>query len=1126
MKHYTRNTQLIISFFFSLSTVFAQHLPNGTEWNDPTQLSLNKEQPRAWFFDFADTQEAQSVLPYNSSLWTSLDGTWKFHWAPDPDHRPKDFYKKDYDVSQWDNLTVPGCWNVQGIQKDGTLKYGVPIYCNQPVIFQHEVKPDDWRGGVMREPKQDWTTFLHRNEVGSYRRDFSVPATWGDKEIYIDFEGVNSFFYLWVNGQYVGFSENSRTTASFDITRYLNKQGENQLAVEVYRNSDGSFLEAQDMWRLPGIYRSVSLRAKSKIQVRDIVIRTTQLPEHFGGKAEVRADIYLRNLGQQPAQGLKMRYTIHRCKVWTDEIEQSLSPVVETMPAEISPADKDDTHTSLDILIEDAKLWSSEEPNRYIFVGELLDKDGAVKETFSTAFGIRKVEIRETAAEDDEFKLAGRYFYVNNMPIKFKGVNRQEINPETGNTITKEQIIDEIMLMRRGNINHVRTSHYSNMPYWFYACDKYGIMLEDEANIESHEYYYGKASLSHVPEFKEAHISRVMESAHAHVNHPCVIIWSLGNEAGPGENFVAAYQALHEFDPSRPVQYERNNDIVDMGSNQYPSIEWTRKAVTGTMEDIKYPFHISEYAHSMGNAGGNLEDYWEAIESTNFLCGGAIWDWVDQALYNYDKKTGQRYLAYGGDFGDKPNDGMFCMNGILFPDHTPKPEFEEVRHVYQYYGVKMLDAIQGKIEIFNKNYFIPMTDVYPVWSLWKDGVQEGEISQHFVGNKSILGPRERQELRVPYNITKFDPSSEYHLRVQFLLAEDKPWAKKGFVQAEQEFLIQKASITKVANMGERTTMVKRAPCNSENLAYTTDNGMYVMFSKKTGTIESLKYDGKEYIYQNHGPKLSAYRAPVDNDNWEGARSSWAKDGLHALEAVAKGHVVTRQRDGSIQLVFNVDYSSPRTYKDAGGASGHNSLEDAGVMPDSGLVINAELTWTIYPDGTIYLLSNLSSNDPERDLARIGFEMQLDNSLTQYSYYGKGPRNNYNDRCSGSMTAVYNTTVAEQFEPFPKPQDMANREEVRWCSLYDKEGKGLKFVVEENTSAKHMSVSVLPWSDLELTFAPHPYQLPEPKSVHLHLDAKVTGLGGNSCGQGGPLPEDCTKATTRTFGFKITKYSGQ
>ena len=493
MKYNTINNTFFLSIFiFSFQSAISQNLPAGTEWNDPTQLSLNKEEPRAWFFDFADTKEAQSVLPYNSSLWTSLDGTWKFHWAPDPDHRPADFYKTDFDVSEWDNLAVPGCWNVQGIQKDGTLKYGVPIYCNQPVIFKHEVKPDDWRGGVMREPKQDWTTYKHRNEVGSYRRTFTVPASWTNKEVYIDFEGVNSFFYLWVNGQYVGFSENSRTTASFNITKYL-QQGENQLAVEVYRNSDGSFLEAQDMWRLPGIYRSVSLRAKSNVQVRDIVVRTEQLPESQGEKALVKADVFLRNLGQKTVKDLSLRYTVHRCKLWSDEIEKSYDPIVEKILSPLPASANEDTYTSLNIYVEDARLWSSEAPNRYILVGELLDKKGTAIEVFSTYFGVRKVEIKDTKAEDDEFNLAGRYFYVKNKPIKFKGVNRQEINPATGNTITKEQIEEEIMLMRRGNINHVRTSHYSNMPYWFYACDKYGIMLEDEANIESHEYYYGKA---------------------------------------------------------------------------------------------------------------------------------------------------------------------------------------------------------------------------------------------------------------------------------------------------------------------------------------------------------------------------------------------------------------------------------------------------------------------------------------------------------------------------------------------------------------------------------------------------------------------------------------------------------
>jgi len=1091
--------------------------PKGDEWQSPEQLSLNKEQPHAWFFDFESVDEARAVLPYQSKYWLSLDGQWQFHWAPDPDHRPMDFYRTDFDASAWDNLMVPGCWNVQGIQPDGSQKYGVPIYCNQPVIFKHTVAVDDWRGGVMREPKSDWTTYLHRNEVGSYRRTFSVPADWKGKEVYLDFDGVNSFFYLWVNGQYVGFSKNSRTTASFDISPYLVAKGDNVLAVEVYRSSDGSFLEAQDMWRLPGIYRSVSLRAKSRVQVEDVIIRTTELG-NATSPAQLRAEFGLSNLTGKKVTGLTLSYDVYKCQLWEDSNSLVEGVKAVKLPIEALEAQTSRQYTQTTISIPQPQYWSSEAPHRYLLVGQLLDKRGKVLETFSTYFGVRKVEIRETPATEDEFGLAGRYYYINDKPVKLKGVNRQEINLATGNTITREQILDEIMLMHRGNINHVRTSHYANQPYWFYACDKYGIYLEDEANIESHEYYYGKASLSHVPEFRNAHVARVMESVRAHINAPSIVIWSLGNEAGPGQNFVEAYNAVHQFDPSRPVQYERNNDIVDMGSNQYPSIGWTQEAVRGQMEGLKYPFHISEYAHSMGNAGGDLRQYWEAIESTNFFCGGAIWDWVDQALWNYTP-DGQRYMAYGGDFGDKPNDGMFCMNGILYPDHSPKPEFDEVKKVYQYYSARMLDVKSGSIELFNKNYFVPMTEVYPVWSLWKDGVQISEPSSAFEAPRTLLGPRERMVVRAAYDSGSFDPNSDYHLRLQFLLSKDMPWAKQGYVQAEEEFVLQEGK--KVQRTAKGAVGLTIAQDQAAQTTTLQGEGFTATFDDAEGTLSQFSYAGRELLSAAGAPRLALYRAPVDNDNWGGARSSWAANGLPFLQQhVTRRSCYTRQDDGAVVMTYTVVAQSPYTYEYQGGASGRNSFVKKEEMAADGFRLYVEQIWTIYPDGTVELQSGFTSNHPETDLARLGYELRLAKQYGQFRYYGRGPRNNYNDRCAGSMTALYESTVEAQFEPFPKPQDMGNREEVRWCALTDEQGNGLQFV-----AADKMSVSALPYSDMQLTLAAHPYELPATDSIYLHLDAKVTGLGGNSCGQGGPLKEDCTKASSRTFGFTIRPVIG-
>lgn len=1094
----------------------AEEQPKGTEWESPEQLALNKEQPHTWFFKFADKESARKVLPQYSSYYQSLDGTWAFNWVGNPDERPVNFYQPSFDVSGWDEVTVPMHWNVAGIQKDGSLKYGTPIYANQPVIFQHKVAVDDWKGGVMRTPNPDWVTYKHRNEVGSYRRNFSVPADWKDRQVYINFDGVSSFFYLWVNGQYIGFSKNSRNTASFDITPYLNSKGDNVVAVEVYRNSDGSFLEAQDMFRLPGIFRTVSLTSTNKLQVRDLRVFPDLDNAYKDGTIRVEADV--RNLTNKAAKEYKLSYQLYANKLYSDVNEPvGKATVVTTIPV----LAKGDASTTISTLqIENPNKWSAEEPYRYTLVGTLSDKKGRVIETFSTALGFCKVEIKETPADQDEFGLAGRYYYINGKPVKLKGVNRQEINPETGNSITAQQMEEEIMLMKRGNINHVRNSHYSCTPHWYYLCDKYGIYLEDEANIESHQYYYGDASLSHVPEFEDAHTARVMELAHAHVNHPSIVIWSLGNEAGPGKNFEIAYQALHDFDASRPVQYERNNSIVDMGSNQYPSIAWMRGAVTGKY-NIKYPFHVSEYAHSMGNAVGNLVDYWDAIESTNFFCGAAIWDWVDQALYHYDPVTGDRYWAYGGDFGDKPNSGMFCMNGILLPDHSPKPAFYEVKKVYQNVGIKPLDLMKGEVEIFNKNYFTSLDNYKVAWFYYKNGIciAEGELNAN---ETAAINARAKRVVTLPLQPETLVASGEYFVKVQLLLNQDMPWAKKGFVQMEEQMLMKSAE-DKPSILTANATLAK--PAVAEQGDFTTINGanFNVVFDNQQGTIHCLTYNGEQMITEGNGPKIDPYRAPTDNDNW--AYRQWFEKGLHNLKhKVVSYKNISNAKKGNntIQLMYVVESQADNAAKLKGWNSGMNKIEEQVDQPfgQSDYKLTSSQIWTIYPDGSIELQADIVSNDAATVLARMGYSMQLPSNYDNYTWYGRGPWNNYNDRLTGSFIEVYKSTVTDQFVNFPKPQSMGNREDVRWCALTDKTGNGAAFI-----SGSTMSASALPWSAMELTMAPHPHQLPKSTATHLHLDMAVTGLGGNSCGQGGPLEQDRVKSDNFPICFIIRPLQG-
>ncbi|MDH8701379.1 beta-galactosidase [Dysgonomonadaceae bacterium PH5-43] len=1076
--------------------------PKGTEWESPEELALNKEQPRAYFFSFQDTESARKVLPENSKYWKSLDGTWKFNWVPTPDKRPVDFYKTDYNVSNWDDITVPSNWNVYGIQKDGTLKYGVPIYVNQPVIFQHKVAVDDWKGGVMRTPPTHWTTYEHRNEVGSYRRDFEVPQDWNGREVFLSFDGVDSFFYLWVNGKYVGFSKNSRNAATFDITSYLVK-GKNTLAVEVYRNSDGSFLEAQDMFRLPGIFRTVALYSTPKVQIRNLIAIPNLDANYTNGSLKIKADI--RNLDKKSVKDYKIVYSLYKNKLYSDENELVSGATATALVGKVESKSMVEA-TEAAILLDNPNKWSAEQPYRYTLVAELKDKKDKVIETVSTIVGFRKVEIKDTPASEDEFGIAGRYYYINGKTVKTKGVNRHETNPEVGHAITREMMKQEVMLMQQGNINHVRNSHYPPSPYWYYLCDKYGIYLEDEANIESHEYYYGDASLSHPKEWENAHVARVLEMTYATINNPSVVIWSLGNEAGPGENFVTAYNELKKVDTSRPVQYERNNSIVDMGSNQYPSIGYTKSLVSGEAR-AKYPFHISEYAHSMGNAVGNLIDYWDAIESTNFVMGGAIWDWVDQAIYYYDKETKDKFLAYGGDFGDTPHDGQFVMNGVMFADLEPKPQYYEVKKVYQNIGVKAIDIPNGIFEVFNKNYFIDLSGYDVVWSLYENGqkVQSGDV-------KLLNTPaRKRSQITVPYKYNQLKAEAEYFVKVQFKLNSDKPWAKKGFVQAEEQILVKEATavkplISEVAGTGELQYLD-----NAGDIKAVKGNGFEVKFDMAKGTIYSFNYNGKTIIAEGDGPTLDAYRAYINNDNW--FNQEWFRNGLHNLQHKAIYSNVDKSKKGSITFTFTVESQAPNKARMHGGNnSAIYRFEELEDKCEFKFVTNQ--TFTVYPDGSIEFKAAVASNNPKVTLPRLGYTVKLPKDYNDFTYYGRGPIENYNDRKTGQFVEVYNSAVKSQYVNYPRPQEMGNHEEVRWAVLGTAPQTGVMFIPSET-----MSVQALPYSAADLFQATHPYKLPKVEKTYLFLGT-VTGLGGNSCGQGGPLTPDRVFATQHSMGFII------
>ncbi len=1042
----------------------APDAPSGKEWESEQMLGLNKERPRATFNSYADVESAKKILPEFSQYRVSLDGDWKFNWVKRPEERPVDFFKPDYDVSGWKEIPVPSSWQTQG--------YDVPVYSNQAYLFKR-----DWPH-VMGDPPRRFTASVNRNPVGSYRRDFGIPAFWSGREVFINFDGVDSFFYLWINGKYVGFSKNSRNPAEFNITRFL-KPGRNVVAAEVYRFSDGSYLECQDMWRLSGIFRSVAIHSKDKTHVRDMFVQTTPAGN---GQWRLSAAVDIRRAAASDGKPIRVDAMLY------DEAGKGVPPV--------TVAEENGANGEMVLFYDYAHpaLWSAETPNLYTLVVKLTDAAGKVRDIVSTHVGFRDV------------KIVDGVFLVNGKAVKYKGVNRHENYPKTGHALTRADMELDMKRLKQANVNHVRLSHYPNDPYWYYLCDKYGMYLEDEANIESHGYYFGKESLSHPKEWEAAHVDRIMAMVERDKNHPSVTIWSLGNEAGPGKNFVAGNAAIKARDLSRPTHYERNNAIVDMDSNQYPSVGWTY--AKAAQKNNKKPFYISEYAHIMNNGMGNLADYWDAIEKSDNIFGGAIWEWSDQGL---EKTTadGRKFIAYGGDFGDFPNDGQFIVKGVMYANRDPKPCFWEVKKVYQEISVAADDAGTGVIEIFNKHFFKDLSGYVLAWELTGDGavIGSGRLPA------PAVAPRAKLKARLPLPAFTAKPGVDYRLRVGFRTTTDTIMGPAGYeIAAEQLAVKNPAGDAKhaLAAAGDKPTV-------SDNGELTTVAGkdFRAVFDRQTGELTALEYAGKAVFKPGKGPALNVFRAPVNNDVW--AMNNWFGLGLRHLKAKAAAFTVETTAGNTVRIATISDYSGERAERVSDYGTNHPRIAATGRdLPAGAPVFPVVSTWTVYPDGSVALQSAISATGRDIPLAKVGFTMELPAAYSKAEYYGRGPEENYPDRKTGSFLGRYSRAVKDFFEPYAKPQDMANREDVSWVALRDESGSGVLFA-----GLGRMSATVLPYTADELAAAAHPTDLPaNPDRTRIDLDAAVLGLGGASCGPI-PIERDIVKAgAAHHFGFVI------
>ena len=675
-----------------LLTLDANAQAQTRDWENPAVLSINKLPYHATLQLPSKWKECREIV--------SLDGQWLFHWSRKPEERQVDFYREDYDVSSWGKITVPGNWQTQG--------YGVPIYTNMEYPFRRN------RPSVTSEPPKDWTAYENRNPVGSYVTFFDVTKDMLSKNLILHFGGVHSAMYLWVNGQKVGYSQNSMSPAEFDVTKFL-RAGKNKLAVEVYRWCDGSYLEDQDMWRLSGIFREVQLWVRPLVHIANYHV--TAVPDKDFTQADVTADITICNTSRKKARNWKALL-----KIGGKTIEGRLKSLVAG----------DSTHIQLMYQMEHPRLWSAEKPNLYPFSVELCDAKGSVVEHFDYHLGVKRVEC------------AGEVFKINGKNVKLRGVNRHDHHPLTGRYVDDATYEQDIRLMKQANINFLRTSHYPDREYLYELCDRWGMYVMDEANQESHGYGYANEEMGHYEAWRDAHVDRAESLVKRDFNHPCVILWSLGNEGGIGPNIQAMYDKVCELDTTRLPFYDGHPRYSALHDYGYPSPDDLRREAE---KETEKPLIAREYAHAMGNSMGNLQEYWEVIYADSSIAGAAVWDWVDQGLLKKDGDTA--FYAYGGDYGDKPNMDAFCINGLLAPDRTPHPHYYEVQHVYQPLQFTLKD---NQLNIINRDCFT-------------------DISEYDITCDTI------------------DIDGERLLNVYARLKEDKPWAQKGFVVASEQFVL-------------------------------------------------------------------------------------------------------------------------------------------------------------------------------------------------------------------------------------------------------------------------------------------------------------------------------------------------
>ena len=981
-------------------------------WEDPTIISENKEDAHATLMPYDTREEAIVGNRTLSKHYRSLNGDWWFNWVKRPADRPMSFYEDSYDLTEWKKISVPGSWQLQG--------YGKPIYTNVKHPFENPQPP---------YPPKD------NNPVGSYRRSFSVPVDWRNGQVFLHFEGVKSAFFVWVNGKKVGYSQGSMTAAEFNITDHL-VDGNNSVSVQVFRWSDAAYIEDQDFWRLSGIYRDVFLMHTPDTHIRHFKANASLVDNYQHGLLSLAT--HIKNYGTK-TKSLILKNTVY--DLGGSVVTEFASIAFDVLANSEKVFDQNAT-------IKNVKTWNAEVPNLYNIVLSISDTDDTVLENISTKIGFRNVELKNGQ------------MLINGEPVIIKGVNRHEHDPITGRTVGEELMVKDILLMKKFNINAVRTSHYPNDPRWYELCDKYGLYVVDETNLESHA-FWSKFTLD--PIWETAFVDRAQRMVFRDVNHPSIIMWSLGNEAGYGPNHDAMADWIRSYDSSRLIHYEGKEpgygplpNHFDVIANMYASVDLMIKLHD---ENPSRPVILCEYSHAMGNSNGNIFKYWDAIYKYPRLQGAFIWDWVDQGLLRKDNNG--EYYVYGGDFGEKLHDGNFCLNGVISPDRKPHPALYEIKHLQQNIKVSWDRSDKNIYVIENRNFFQGLSHVYGRWELIEDGnkISSGNI------NTDYIGPQSKQVYEIP-PLPSLHRKKEYAVNFIFLLKENQAWANKDHIVASDQIIIQEYS----------TQRFRSYPKHNKKQLYVIEKGDTLdinaggrsfRFDLAKGQLFQVSLKQKKFLVSPIVHNI--WRAPTDNDEG-GDSKSFASQWLRAGYDKIKREVVTidnKYFDDSYQVFVIEKHSS-----------------------DSA-AIDVSIVYTVSPKGDLHVKAETIIPKGLPVVPKIGLTLKLDSKYSNLRWYGRGPHESYSDRKHSAFIGEYSGSVKEQYYPYIRPQENGNKTDVKWASIGNGRGTGLIIygVPLFNLSAHQYSLE-------NLTKATHTYMVKDNGPVTVNMDHKVMGLGGD------------------------------